>query len=128
MDRWKMFDHEAPASVEELTQQEAVKNAKDYLMKKEEERRQAAERDAYDEQYYTEEVERQAQERIHIILSKTEEQFPRFKVRVERNDEILYDKKTGIESHQLGFVVEEEVLPLRDLLERLGFDVWESYE
>lgn len=106
----------------------AAENAKDYLLKIEEERRQAAERDAYDEQYYSQEAERLTKERLHIILSKTEEQFPKFRVRVERDNKILYDKKTGIEAQYLGFVSEDYILPLRDLLEQLGFDVRESYE
>ena len=119
MDRWKMFDNkegEAPASLEELawattvppiegTTQQLVEEAKEYAKVVTESRRQL----------------------LTIILT-TNENGDRFVVRVQgEGAKVLYDQETGIEPMYLGYVAEDYIIPLRGLLEGLGYDVQEIY-
>jgi hypothetical protein len=82
-------------------------------------------RDAYDEAYYTKEAEDKAKATCHIIASS---EGSHFRVRVVQDAKVLYDLTTGIESSYLAFLAEMYLIPLRDLLEGLGFEVVERYE
>ncbi len=73
---------------------------------------------------YAKAVSRQT---VNIIVTTSPPKHDKFIVKVDKDDETLYCVETGIEECYLGHVAEDYILPLRNLLEGLGFDVMERY-
>lgn len=74
---------------------------------------------------YTEPVNMIRKEKCYISVSEEDD---RFKVTIRRQGNIIYEQRTGIETCYLAHLSEDFLIPLRNLLEALGFDVEERYD
>lgn len=64
---------------------------------------------------------------LTIVLT-TNEKNDRFVVRIDKEGaKTIYEQETGIEPQYLAHVAEDYLIPLRNLLENLGFEVQEIY-
>ena len=130
VDSWKMFDHDSFQWTEAVTDEiktELFGSRKTPIVVKSDRPSSLAGHLGANPEERTkmaEELETRA-EKCYMSVSEEDNTF---KVTIRRQGNIIYEQNTGIEVCYLAHLSEDFLVPLRNLLEALGFDVEERYD
>lgn len=73
---------------------------------------------------FLEELKASAKPYVKIYVSLDDREVV---VSAYKDEEKIYYKKTGVGFNELAFAFEDEVIPLRDMLEALGYSTTEEF-